>query len=142
MKGLSNGKKGFLISYKEVVEKLNIPLEYFLGDLNRCGEDVVLQLIKKEMFSMHNGVVDFDSAKKQERYIFLKIEDLEKKLGITMENPLFITCFKEGKELRWSGVMDQLLLAREMLGKENFLWIGQGNPLEDYHHCEFVETEW
>lgn len=143
MKGLANGKKGFLLLYREVMDKLSISDEYFLNDLEYYGEEVILRLIKKDNFATGNdGTLDIRSVEHQERYTFIKKEELEKKLGITIKNPLFVMCFWDRNKLRWSHAMDSLLAAREMLGKENLVWIREGNPEEDYHHIEFVEMEW
>lgn len=143
MKGLVNGKKGFLLSYREVTDKLSIPKEYFLNDLSYYGEEVIIKLIKKDSFSMDDGgAINIDPAKEQERRVFIKKEELERKLGITVKNPNFIMCFWDRGRLTWRYSMDHLFAAREMLGKENFFWITNKDLWDDHHRIEFMEMDW
>ena len=146
MKGLLDGKKGFLLSVKEVADILTLPPEYFLGDLNCIGEEIIVKLVKREGFASRTGeMVDFDQTKMQERYIFLKKNDFERKLSIKLKRFSFLFCFKEGNELLYSEAREQLFFAMEMLGKENFIWIGLENffdPLGDDSVSEFIEVEW
>ena len=143
MKSISARKKCFLFPYREMINRLNIPHEYFLVDLKHCGGDVVLQLVKVAGFASNHGeIVDFNLKKEQKKYIFLKIEEFERKLNITLKNPRFFFCFKEKEGLMWRGEIDLIFFAREMLGKEMFVLIEQENLVADYHHVEFVKADW
>lgn len=144
MKGIMGGEKGFLLPYKEVAEKLKIQEDYSLSDLDCWKEEVILKLLRKKGFvSLCEGAVDFDYTKQQKRRIFLKREDLEKRLGISLNHFSAIStflCCKDGARLR--RVNEYVFLARELLGKENFIWIGAVPFLENLDSEEFIETEW
>ncbi len=141
MKGTIGERKGFLLPYHEVVKKLDIPPAYLLEDLEYCGGEVILYLVNKENFiSSGEGAVNLNYEKRNKRYRFLKKGRFEEIFGINIENPLFaILSRKEGK-LRWDYATR--LLAMAALGREHFVWIREGNPIEDAHHANLVEKEW
>lgn len=148
MKGLLDGKKGYLLPYKEVVQKLNIPNEYFLREIEYFGEEVLLQLERIEDYASRVGEeIDFCLAKSQRKFFFLKTEEFEKKLGINLERLSFLFCFNTEKGLNWRGMGDEFFIARELLGRENLVWIGEGSPLDEdmlelEALSEFIETDW
>ncbi len=148
MKGLLNGKKGYLLPYKEVIQKLNIPEGYFLGEVEYFGEEVMLQLARiKDYASRAGEEIDFYYEKQQDKFFFLKKEEFEKKLGINLERVSFLFCFDTEEGLRWAGVGEEFFIARELLGRENLVWIGEGSPLDEdmlelEELSEFIETDW
>lgn len=141
MKGTLGGRKGFLLPYQEVVKKLNLPSEYILEDLEYCGGEIILHMVKKEDFiSLEGETASLKYEKRNKRYRFLKKGKFEETLGIKSELPLLsILLRKEGK-LQWDYA--NRLLAMAALGREHFVWIREGNPIEDAHRANFVEKDW
>ncbi len=143
-----DGEKGYILPYKEVAEKLNLPGGYFLSEIKYFGEEVLLQLIKIEGYASRVGEeIDFCLAKSQLKFFFLKKEEFEKRLGISLKRVSFLFCFNTETGLNWKGIGDEFLIARELLGRENLVWIGEGSPLEKdmlelEELSEFIETDW